>query len=58
MEQNIIAIVNFKQACAYIKNGVKPVDIEYNNEGRLIFFFVDKDTKILWEKWKRHELEI
>lgn len=54
---NLIPIVNFKQACAYIKYGVKPVDIEYGEIGRLVFIFKEEDTKDVWRKWKNHELE-
>ena len=51
----IIAIYNFKQACSYIKQGVKPVDLEYGKKGDLIFYFKQEDTKEVWEKWKNHE---
>lgn len=57
MRDKIISILNFKQACAYIKNGVKPIDVEYNN-GKIVFLFKEEDTKEVWEKWKKYELEI
>ena len=53
--QDIIAIFNFKQACAYIKNGVKPVNIEYGKKGDLIFYFNITDTKEVWKRWKNRE---
>lgn len=55
---NNIRVANFKQACAYVKNGIKPVDLEYGERGRMIFIFKEEDTKEVWEKWKNHELEI
>ena len=55
MNENLIRIVNFKQACAYIKHGVKPVDVEYGKKGDLIFYFDIDDTKEIWERWKAHE---
>ena len=53
--ENLIRIYNFKQACAYIKHGVKPVDLEYGKKGDLIFIFKEEDTKEVWNRWKNHE---
>lgn len=53
MNERIIAIFNFKQACAYVKNGVQPIRLEYGKKGDLIFYFRLEDTKEVWEKWKR-----
>lgn len=50
-----IAIINFKQACAYIKNGVQPIRLEYGKKGDLIFYFLQEETKEVWEKWKHKE---
>ena len=55
MDKNLIAIYNFKQACAYIKNGVQPVYLEYGKKGDLIFYFNAEDTKEVWEHWKNKE---
>ncbi|MGL5328864.1 MAG: hypothetical protein ACRDD7_06320 [Peptostreptococcaceae bacterium] len=52
-----IYIRNFKQACSYIANGVKPVDIKYEN-GRLVFVFIKSETKDVWMKWLNHDLNI
>lgn len=54
-EQDIIAIYNFKQACAYIKNGVQPIYLEYGNKGDLIFYFKKDMCQEAWEKWKAHK---
>lgn len=56
--ENLIAIYNFKQACAYIKNGLQPVHLEYGKKGDLIFYFDKESTKELWELWKEHKLSI
>lgn len=49
-----IRIKNYKQACAYINNNVKPVDLEYVN-GRLIFIFKTEDTTEVWKQWLTYE---
>lgn len=56
--ENLIAIYNFKQACAYVKNGLQPVRLEYGKKGDLIFYFDKESTKELWELWKEHKLSI
>ena len=56
--EKTVTIVNFKQACAYIREGVQPIKLEYNNKGRMVFIFKEEDTKEIWERWKRHEIEI
>ena len=56
MENDIVKIGNFRQACAYISDGVKPIDIYYNKTGHTMFFiFKKEDTQEVWEKWKRGE---
>ena len=49
-----VNIVNYLQAGMYIKNGVKPIDVEYTN--RIVFIFNAYDTKEVWDKWRRREL--
>ncbi len=51
----LIVIYNFKQACAYIKNGVQPVYLEYGKKGDLAFYFKLEDTKEVWDRWKNKE---
>lgn len=57
MEDNeIIKIGNYRQACAYISDGVQPIKLYYNKNGHTMFFiFRKEDTKEVWEKWKRGE---
>lgn len=53
-----VAIVNFKQACAYIGSGVKPVNVEYDWEHKVMVFYFDKqESKTVWHKWKNREFE-
>ena len=56
--EKMIRIVNFKQACAYIRAGVQPIKLEYNEKGRMVFIFREEDTTEIWNLWKRHEVEI
>lgn len=53
-----VRIYNFKQACAYIKCGIKPIDIEYGKKGDLIFTFDKEETKPIWELWKHHKIDL
>ena len=53
---NLIRIVNFKQASAYIGSGVKPVNVEYDWNARvMVFYFKKEDTQEVWNKWKNKE---
>lgn len=52
--EETIRICNLKQACMYIKNGVKPIDMDYTD--RIVFVFNVAETKEVWEKWRRYEL--
>lgn len=56
MRYEIIKIKNYKQACAYIREGVKPVDVDYLY-GRMVFYFKAEDTTEVWNKWKNKEIE-
>ena len=49
-----VKIVNYLQAAMYIKHGVKPIDMDYTN--KIVFIFDAENTKEVWEKWKRKEL--
>lgn len=55
---NLIRIINFKQACAYIREGVQPVRLEYNDKGRMVFIFRAEDTKEVWPLWRDHKISI
>lgn len=55
---NTIAIVNFKQACAYIGSGVKPLNLEYDWTHKVMVFYFDKIQSLeVWERWKNHEFQ-
>ena len=57
-KKEFVYVVNFKQACAYIKNRILPVDLIYDeNKMRLVFVFKIEDTKEVWAKWKKHEIK-
>ena len=59
MTDNLIAITCFRQACAYISDNVKPVNIEYDKKKRvMIFFFNKQDTNYVWNKWKNGEYHL
>lgn len=53
----LIYVRNYKQACAYISKGVKPVDIKYEDK-KLVFVFDKQDTSEVWEQWKNYKIEI
>lgn len=58
-EKAVVRINNLNQACAYVKEGVIPIGVEYdNNLKKMIFVFRELDTKQVWKKWKRHEIEL
>lgn len=48
-----VRIRNQFQAKAYLSDGVKPVDVYYDEKiDKIIFVFKKEDTKEVWEKWK------
>lgn len=51
-----IKIVNLIQASLYIKHGLKPIDIYWGHNDRLIFLFKKDETKPLFDLWCKHEL--
>lgn len=53
-QNGTIAIVNYKQASMYIKHGVKPIDLYY--DGVLVFVFNRDETKEVYDKWCKYEL--
>lgn len=52
--QEVVKIVNMKQAGLYIKHGLKPVNIYYDN--KLIIEFNKNESNPLFTKWLNHEL--
>ncbi len=60
---NIVRILNLKQAMAFISNGAELIDIyttkdRKSGESVLLFVFDKDSTKDLYELWLRHELDI
>ena len=54
----MVAIVNFKQACAYIGSGVKPKDVAYDWDKKVMVFYFDKqETAEVWNRWKNREFD-
>lgn len=51
---NIVKIINYKQASMYIKHGVKPIDLYYTDV--LVFVFDRDETREVYDKWCKYEL--
>ncbi|QHJ85112.1 MAG: hypothetical protein [Bacteriophage sp.] len=53
-----VRIMNTKQAGKYIKHGVYPKDIMWEEDlNTLVFVFNKAESKELYEKWKSYDLE-
>lgn len=50
-----VKIVNTKQAGMYIKHGLQPINL-YWNDNKLVFEFDKQATKPLFDLWCKHEL--
>lgn len=46
-------IINKFQVVFYLKNGVKPIDIELGRNDKMVYIFDKEDTKEVWEMWKQ-----
>lgn len=55
-KEEVVMIKDKRQAIAYIKFGVKPIDVQVNSKDILIFVFKKSETKDLYIKWRKHEL--
>lgn len=55
MNNETIEILNIKQATAYIKHGLKPIDV-YVENGKLIFAFNRIKSKPLYDLWCKYQL--
>ena len=55
----VVYISNMRQAQLYLKNGAELIDVLYTNtkNDALVFVFGRDETRDLYEKWNRHELE-
>lgn len=54
-----VYITNMRQAQLYMRHGAQLIDILYDNtkNDALVFVFKRSETKELYEKWNKHELE-
>lgn len=55
-DEDVVYFYNEKQSIAYLKAGVKLVDLILNEKGKLMFVFSKKDHMKLKEKWIKHEI--
>ena len=51
-----VKIVNIQQACAYMDNGVYPVDIKKTNKRCVVFYFDKNESKEVYDKWCNYQL--
>ena len=56
-----VKIVNIQQACAYMDNGVYPVDIKTSidnktNKRCVVFYFDKNESKEVYDKWCNYQL--
>ena len=56
MEKELVYIFDKKQVVAYMKHNVFPVKVELDEKDRIVYALVKADTKILYDKWRKHEL--
>lgn len=59
---DVVRIVNFRQAAAYIKNGAQLLDIYASKDFKkdellLVYIFNRKETTQLYDLWCKHELK-
>ena len=51
-----IYITNFRQASAYISDGVQPIEMKYDLKKKvMVFIFRKEDTAVVWQKWMNGE---
>lgn len=53
-ENNIVKIVNIKQAIKYMQNGANPIKVYYTN--KIVYEFNREQTKKLFDKWVKYQL--
>lgn len=56
-----VKIINIQQACAYMDNGVLPVDIKTSIDNKtnrrcVVFYFDKNESKDVYDKWCNYEL--
>jgi hypothetical protein len=55
MIEEVVKIVNPKQASMYIKHGVNPIKVYWGFD-RVVYEFSKEDTAELFNKWCKYEL--
>lgn len=50
--EEFVYLYNMKQVANYMYEGVMPVDIVKNKDGKIKFVFRQSDTTEVWDKWK------
>lgn len=53
----VIRIKDRWQSFQYLKHGARPVDLYVDSNDDLIMIFRKDETKELYEKWRKYELE-
>ncbi len=51
-----IKLVNQRQVFLYVKNGLQPIRLECGYEDKLVYVFSRSKSELLFEKWRKHEL--
>ena len=56
-----VKIVNIQQACAYMENGIMPVDVKASRDNKtdkrcVVFYFDKEESKDVYDKWCNYEL--
>ena len=54
-EDDEVKIINYKQACMYVKNGLQPIRLEYTD--KMVYVFDKIKSYPLYEKWCNYELK-
>lgn len=52
---DVVFVKDRYQSFLYIQNGAFPLDM-YESNGNLIMVFSKAETKVLYQKWRNHEL--
>ena len=55
MKRQTVKIINIKQASLYIKNGLQPIKVYYDNH--LVIEFDKEESNPLYTKWLNRTLE-
>ena len=53
MDNGTIKILNPLQFKFYLKNGVKPIDIEIGYDNKVVYFYTKEQTREVWKLWRQ-----